>query len=246
MTFLDLLRSKKASGKKSFAILVDPDDVNCDQVSELCKYAAITGVDYFFVGGSLLLDSNFEEVIKQLKDESDLPVLIFPGNNLQVSDRADGILLLSLLSGRNPEYLIGQHVVAAPRLKAANIEIISTAYIIIDGGNTTAVSYMSNTMPIPADKTSIATCTALAGEMLGMSCVYLETGSGAKTHVPLETIKSVASQVNVPIIVGGGIKKASDLAACYNAGADLVVVGTSIEKNPSFLNEVAKVISQYK
>lgn len=244
MTFFDELKDRKSKGVKSFAVLIDPDDFDEASFEELLVEGAADVVDFFFVGGSLLLKDQFESTVSFIKSVCDIPVIIFPGNNLQVSKKADALLLLSLISGRNPEYLIGQHVVAAPMIRNARIEVASTAYILVDGGNKTAVSYMSNTTPIPADKTSIIVSTALAGEMLGMKLIYLETGSGAKRTVPYQAISAVNKVVEAPIIVGGGVKTVEDLTGCFDAGADLVVVGTKIESDPNFLIELRKALQK--
>jgi putative glycerol-1-phosphate prenyltransferase len=243
-SILQNLLIKKKSCIKSFAILIDPDKVDENRLNDILNLVDHSFVDYFFVGGSLLTKDNFDFVVSFLKSNSSIPVVLFPGNSLQISDQADAILLLSLISGRNPDYLIGQHVIAAPILHQSAIEIISTGYVIISGGNTTAVSYISNTMPIPSDKTSIAVCTAMAGSMLGLQCCYLETGSGAQFHVPLPVIQQVSLAISSPVIVGGGIKTSGDALACFEAGADVVVVGTQIEKDVSFLTEIKALMKK--
>jgi putative glycerol-1-phosphate prenyltransferase len=163
--------------------------------------------------------------------------LIFPGNVIQISDKADGILFLSLISGRNPEYLIGQHVISAPTLKRSGIEVIPTAYILIENGKTTSVEYISNTVPIPADKPEIVVATALAGEMLGMKLIYLEAGSGAAKSVALGIISEVRKNTNLPILVGGGIRNAEDASKIFASGADLIVIGSAVEENPDIILE---------
>lgn len=222
--------------KNQFAILVDPDKADEAYLNELIKYTQI-GVDFFLVGGSLLQEDRFEKTICFLKEKTPIPVYIFPGNMLQVSSKADGILLLSLISGRNPEFLIGHHVLASSAIKRANIEIIPTGYILIDGGNVSSVEYMSNTMPIPASKSDIITATALAGEQLGMKAIYLEAGSGAKNSIRLEIIKKVNQCIDIPIIVGGGIRTPEDFADAFLAGANVVVMGTAVEENPSIIEK---------
>ena len=179
-----------------------------------------------------------------LKQKSKIPIILFPGNVLQITPRADAILLLSLISGRNPEYLIGNHVIAAPILKKTDLEIIPTAYILIENGRTTSVEYMSNTKPIPADKVDLTVATAMAGEMLGHKLVYLEAGSGALETVNTEMIREVRKQINIPLIVGGGIHTPEQISNIYRAGADMVVVGTAIEKDPATLLELLASIEK--
>lgn len=197
------------------------------------------GVDFFFIGGSLIVNNMLDEVLSAVKERSDIPMVLFPGNSFQLSYRADAILFLSLISGRNPELLIGQHVIAAPFLKMSPLEIISTGYMLIDGGVQTSVQYMSNTYPIPAHKADIAVCTAVAGEMLGLKTMYMDAGSGAKTPISTEMIEAVSGAVQVPLIVGGGIRTPEKVAANYRAGADLVVVGNAIETDPGLIREMA-------
>ncbi|MBU2886074.1 hypothetical protein KO507_09905, partial [Gilvimarinus agarilyticus] len=182
MSLLGQLEKNKACNKKSLAVLIDPDKI--DEVTHLMQTLHLcveNRVDYIFVGGSLITNDNFSKVIALIKSNTDIPVLIFPGNNIQIDSNADGILLLSLISGRNPEFLIGQHVLAAPILKKSKLEIIPMGYMLVNSGPATSASYMSNTTPIPSDKTTIAACTAMAGEMLGLKTIYLDAGSGALT-----------------------------------------------------------------
>src|SRR5688572_20970455 len=196
---------KKQEGLKSFAVLIDPDKVNnalLDEVTDLCVQAK---VDYLFVGGSLVVSNHLDECIQHIKQNCSIPVILFPGSTAQISRYADALLYLSMISGRNPELLIGQHVVSAPFVKQSGLEIISTGYMVIDGGAPTTVSYISNANPLPADKNEIAVCTAMAGEMLGMKLIYMDSGSGAKRAVSENMIAAVAAQVEIPIVVGGGI-----------------------------------------
>ena len=171
-----------------------------------------------------------DEIISSLKKECEIPIVLFPGNHSQISNKADGILFLSLISGRNPEYLIGQHVNAAPVLAKSKLEVIPTGYMLIENGKATSVEYISQTKPIPRNKTDIALATAMAGEMLGLKMIYLEAGSGAKHPVPVKMIKSLAATLKIPIIVGGGIRSKKQMQKAFKAGADIVVVGTAIEK----------------
>jgi putative glycerol-1-phosphate prenyltransferase len=223
---------------KQLAVLIDPDKCSKDQLISVVRESVDARVDYFLVGGSLLFES-LEDCISLIKAESDIPVIIFPGNALQVSDKADAILFISLISGRNPEYLIGHHVIAAPYLKKSGLEILPTAYILIENGKKTSVEYMSNTNPIPADKPEIVVATAMAGEMLGLGFIYLEAGSGGANHVRQKIVEEVSSNTHSPVIVGGGIKKAEEAATLYNAGAGLIVIGNAVESNYSVIREIS-------
>lgn len=230
---------ENSRNKKQLAVLIDPDKHDLESLEYIIDQANIHDIDYIFVGGSLVI-SEFSTFIQAIKALTKIPVLIFPGSVMQISEEADAILFLSLISGRNPEYLIGHHVEAALPLLSSGLEIISTGYILIDGGRITSVEYMSNTRPIPADKIDIVISTAVAGELLGNKLIYLEAGSGAMNHVPFDLIKEVKQQINVPLIVGGGIKDSEDLKNAFNAGADIVVLGTAIEKTPEILSKISR------
>jgi putative glycerol-1-phosphate prenyltransferase len=221
------------------AVLVDPDKQSPAGLVHLVKLAENCKTDFFFVGGSLLLNNSFEQTVHILKTHSKIPVIIFPGNNYQVSKYADAILFLSLISGRNPEYLIGQQVVAAPLLRQAGIEVIPTGYILIDGGKISTTSYITQTIPIPGDKTDVAIATAMAGEMLGMKLIYLEAGSGARKNVSPNMIQEVKKNISVPLIVGGGIRSGEQAEEIRAAGADVIVVGNVLEKEPEMLMEIS-------
>lgn len=234
MSIYKNLLDKKSKNKKSIAVLIDPDKYSIEKLSELAKKIENSKVDYVFVGGSLLF-TEIEKTINQIKLYTQKPVIIFPGNVLQVSNNADAILLLSLISGRNPDLLIGNHVVSAPFLKKSNLEIISTGYLLIDGNKRTSVEYVSNTKPIPNDKADIAVATAMAGEMIGMKLIYLEAGSGAKNHVDFSIIKQVKSNVELPIIVGGGLRDKATIEKMFENGADIIVLGSIIEEEMDFI-----------
>ena len=236
------LLDKKQNGKKSFAVLIDPDKVSVSSLNELIALSVDVKVDYFFVGGSLVVTDHLDECIRQIKSSCSIPILLFPGSPSQISKHADALLYLSLISGRNADMLIGQHVISAPFVKKSGLEIISTGYMVIDGGASTTVSYISNATPIPSDKPDIALCTALAGEMLGMKIIYMDSGSGAKKAISEEMISTVARTIEVPIIVGGGIRDAEKAYLNCKAGADVIVVGNAIEKDPSLIKEMARAI----
>jgi putative glycerol-1-phosphate prenyltransferase len=239
MPFLNLFTQP---GKK-FAVLIDPDKPSDKSLRKLAQESSSCGVDFFFLGGSLLTNDNLENCIKILRAEATkIPIILFPGNSYQLSRHADAFLFLSLISGRNAEMLIGRHVIAAPYLKMSGLEVISTGYMLIDSGRPTSVSYMSNSMPIPSDKNDIAICTAMAGEMLGMKLIFMDAGSGALNPVPLTMIKDVRQSVNVPLIVGGGIRTPEKAAEISAAGTDVVVIGNTLEKQPDMIANFAAAI----
>lgn len=234
--FFDALQNHYKNKTCGRALLIDPDSGTEGILPKLVQSAAPLA-DYIFVGGSLLTTDTFSHTIKSLKADCDIPLVIFPGHLNQIDKNADAFLLLSLVSGRNPELLIGEHVKAAPILKNSGLEIWSTAYLLIDGGKPTTASYMSNTPPIPADKPAIAASTAMAAEMLGFKVIYLDAGSGAHEPVRHETIRAVRENVNLPIIVGGGINTRQKAEAAANAGANMIVIGNAVEQNPELFDE---------
>lgn len=234
---------RKKLGKKSFALLIDPDKVTPASLSETVGMAVDAGVDYLLVGGSLVVNNRLQEVVLQIKKMAPrIPVILFPGSPSQITRQADALLYLSLISGRNPELLIGQHVISAAAVRQSGLEIMSTGYMVVDGGAPTTVSYISNATPIPADKNEIALCTAMAGEMLGMKLIYMDAGSGAKRPITESMISLVASGIEVPLIVGGGIKDPEKAYRNCKAGADLIVVGNAIEKDPTLIRELCEAV----
>jgi len=236
------LLAARQHGEKRLAILLDPDKLPPARLERTVALAAESGVHYFFVGGSLIVNDRLDDLLSDIRRRCDIPLVLFPGNSFQLSYRADAILLLSLISGRNPELLIGQHVIAAPFLKISPLEIIPTGYMLIDGGVPTAVQYMSNTLPIPAGKDDIAVCTAMAGEMLGLKMIYLEAGSGASQPVAPAMIEAVRNVLDIPLIVGGGIRTPEQAAAAWGAGADVLVVGNAAERSPELIREIMQAI----
>ena len=236
------LVDKKVRGQKSFAVLIDPDKVNVAKIDQLTALAIQAKVDYLFVGGSLVISNQLEKVILQIKKNCSIPVVLFPGSPSQVTPVADGLLYLSLISGRNPELLIGQHVISAPIVRKSGLEIISTGYMVVDGGAPTTVSYISNATPLPFDKNEIALCTAMAGEMLGMKVIYMDAGSGAKRPISESMIETVASHIEAPLIIGGGIVTPEKAYRNCKAGADVIVIGNAIEKDPSLIVEMSTAI----
>lgn len=222
--------------KKMLFLLIDPDGYNYNYLLSTLDACKQNNIDMLLVGGSITSE-NTDKCVGWIKEHCNIPVLLFPGSLLQLSDKADGVLLLSLISGRNAEYLIGNHVIAAPYLRKTGIEVIPVGYILVENGTTTSVEYMSNTKPIPAQKTNIAVSTAIAGEMLGLKMLYLEAGSGALNHVPIEMIAEVRKNTTIPLIVGGGVRNKQQLQAIYNAGADIVVIGNAVENDLQKLGE---------
>ncbi len=228
-TIYENLSLLKDLGQKQLTVLIDPDKFDESKAEEFLKNLP-EDVTYLFVGGSTVEATKTERTVAAIKRNSNLPIIIFPGDYTQITEKADGLLFLSLLSGRNPEYLIEQQVKSVSRLKNSNLEIIPTGYILIDGGNESAVQKISNTKPMPQNNIEAIVNTALAGQFSGKQLIYLEAGSGAINHVSLEIISEVNKALSIPIIVGGGIKNSTQLDAIYKAGADMAVIGTAFEK----------------
>lgn len=243
MEILKSIINAKAKHRKQLAVLIDPDKTDEKRLKTLADLAIENNVNYFFVGGSLLVNNYIDQCISNLKEWTGIPVVLFPGNTLQLNYNADALLFLSLISGRNPEMLIGRHVIAAPYLKQTSLEVIGTGYMLIESGRQTAVSYMSHSMPIPSDKNDIAMCTAIAGEMLGLKLIYMDAGSGAEKCIPISMIQQVSKNIKVPLIIGGGITTAEQAKAAVTAGADIIVIGNVTEQNPHRLKEIAEAIS---
>ena len=228
--------------RKSFAVLIDPDKYDRKGLELVVDSARESLADFILVGGSLLTHDNLDETIRTIKDRCDITVILFPGSIMQINERADALLLLSVISGRNPDLLIGKHVVAAPYLKKSRLEILPTGYMLIESGPVTTAQYVSGTLPIPRLKDDIAVCTAMAGEMLGLGLIYMDAGSGAELPVTSSMIKNVKENISIPLIVGGGIRHADQALASCRAGADMIVVGNAIENDPSCLKEIAHAV----
>lgn len=226
----------KAANKKLLAILIDPDKIDLGSVSMLSKKINASPATHIFIGGSIVESNIIDALIIQLKEEVQLPIILFPGNPSQISAKADGLLFLMLLSGRNPEYLIEHQIQAVPILDQTNLEIISTGYILIESGNETAVEKVSQTKPLPRNNADYVLQTAKAGAYIGNKLIYLEAGSGAQFSVPTNMISQVSKGMSIPLIVGGGIRSQSEIQAAYDAGADMVVIGTAFENNSDFFN----------
>lgn len=243
---LSSLIEKTKAFRKSIAVLIDPDKIKFDKsFDKLIALGNSLEIDFFLIGGSLLVSNELSAVVGRIKQESSIPAVLFPGSNLHIDKQADAILFLSLISGRNPDLLIGQHVAAAPLLKQSSLEILSTGYILVGDAAKTTVAYISQTLPIPLLKKEIAACTAMAGEMLGMKLIYLDAGSGADAAVPVHMISEVKKSINIPLIVGGGINTIHDAEAAFQAGADVLVIGTAIEKDTNFIIEATGVRNRY-
>lgn len=236
MSIYQQILTCKTKGVKLLAILLDPDKLVVENHSNLILKINQSPATHIFIGGSSFDGNHLDELIIQLKAQINLPFLLFPGNPSQISKDADGILFLTLLSGRNPDYLIEHQVNAVPIIKKTNLEVISTGYILIESGNETAVERVSQTKPLDRSNHEYALQTAQAGEFIGNKLIYLEAGSGAKLSVPKEMITLVAQNIKVPLIVGGGIRSKQEIENAYNAGADLVVIGTAFENDVNFFN----------
>lgn len=235
------------TGKKSVAILVDPDSASDEEeLSGLISVAVSSNVDFFFIGGSLAAQGQCHRCVELIKSQThQIPTVLFPGNAIQVVDIADGILFLCLISGRNPEFLIGQQVIAAPFLSKSSLEVLPTGYMLVESGSLTSVNYMSQTIPLPNDKPDLAIATALAGTLLGLKHLFLDAGSGAVNPVSSDIISGIRSHTDCPLIVGGGIDTVVKAKAAWDAGADLIVLGNAVEKNPNLLIEVLTVARMY-
>lgn len=236
------ISADKRAAKKAFAVLIDPDKLDDHKLLQTIELAVQAKVDYFFVGGSLVVTNTLEHTVASIKQHSAIPVVLFPGSPNQITQNADALLYLSLISGRNPELLIGHHVTSAPFIKQSGLEVIPVGYMLIDGGTPTTVSYISNTNPIPANKKDIAVCTAMAGELLGLKLIYMDAGSGAQKAIPADMIQQVAKQVQIPLIIGGGITSPEKAIENCRAGADIIVVGNAIEKDPHLIVQIAEGI----
>ena len=241
----NFLLDKKSKKQKCFALLIDPDKLDSKSIPSFISKCINNGVDIILIGGSLIAQTDFEEKVRLIKvSAKTMPVIIFPGGVNQISPHADALLYLSLVSGRNPEYLIGNQVIAAPIITKLKLEAISTAYMLIESGQTTSVQFMSGTLPIPRDKTDIAVAHALASQLLGFKLIYLEAGSGAKLSVPKEIVLAVTQSINIPVMVGGGIKSPETANEKVNAGADILVIGNHFENkvNNNLIKEFSDAI----
>ncbi len=232
-------------GDKSIALLLDPDKASGTSLLRILEAAEKGKPDFIMTGGSITFNE-IDNLINTIKEHCSIPVVLFPGNLLQLTQKADIILLLSLISGRNPELLIGNHVIAAPFLRNVREKLVSVGYILISCGNRTSVEYISQTEAIPSDKTDIVVATALAGEMLGLKMIYLEAGSGAVNSVPIDIVKSVRDNISIPLAVGGGIRDEKQVNDIFSAGANLIILGNGCEKNPGLLIDACAVRDDFK
>ncbi len=237
------LLSQFNNNKKKLALLIDPDKTSISKAKLIAKEAYNCGYSFIFVGGSLVSEP-VDEFVKGLKNYGKLPVVLFPGSPFQLSQFADGLLLLSLISGRNPDYLIGQHVISAPIIKKYKINTLPTGYILVNSGTVSSTEYISNTTAIPANKIDLIIATAMAGEMLGLKFIYLENGSGSANPINIKIIEEVKKNISIPLIVGGGISTANQLKNIFNNGADIAVIGTAIEKNFKMIKEFATCLEK--
>lgn len=235
----------KTQNRKAFAVLIDPDDIDPEKAKSISEKCSAAQVDFVFFGGSIMISEHLDACITAFKSVSDIPVVLFPGSPSQVCKKADALLYLSLISGRNPDLLIGQHVISAPAIKTSGLEVISTGYMVIDGGVPTTVSYMSHSSPIPHNKPDLALCTAWAGEMQGKHVIYMDAGSGAKYPISKEMIEKVSKNISLPLIIGGGIRDAEGIKAACAAGAQVVVVGNAIEKDEALIYTLSEAVRNY-
>lgn len=242
MLLLEKLTKSYEAGRKLLFLLIDPDDYNEQKAEMFFNTPENNQADAVFIGGSLITKGDMGKTIESVKKRTSVPVCIFPGNYRQIDNQADAILFMSLISGRNPDFLIGNQVLAAPTLKNSGLEIIPTGYMLIDGGSLTTAHYMSNTLPIPANKPEIAACTALAGQMLGMKCIYADAGSGAQHALSHHFISTVYSEINIPLIAGGGIRDAATAKDILDAGATAIVIGNAAQSNPELIREIKNII----
>ncbi len=230
--------------KKQIAVLLDPDKLELNEVFlQQIRLYEHNEIDFFFVGGSIVEESHFKNTMDFLAANTSIPIIIFPGAHYQIHEKSNALLFLSLISGRNPEYLIGQQVKASKSIQQMQLETIATGYILVDGGRTSTTAYVTQTQAIPRNEVEVAVSTALAAKMLGMQAVYLEAGSGAHFSVPTNMIQAVKNEVQLPLIVGGGIKTGKDAAAILDAGADIIVIGNALEKNPELIEEIRKSVT---
>ena len=238
-TILSYIQRQVTIGSKMFAVLIDPDKQNEESLLKTIHQCNQSDVDFFFVGGSIVNHNDMDKTVRTIKENTLKPVIIFPGHPEQISKHADAILFLSLTSGRNPEFLIGHHVTAAPVISSTNLEVIPTGYLLVDCGTTTTAIYVSDTNPIPYENSSIAANTALAGEYLGLKMTYIDGGSGAKKCISEEMISKTRSVINGPLIIGGGIRSVQKAQEIFKAGADIIVVGNGAETNLDLIPEIA-------
>ncbi len=240
--FYDTIIRARKQRKKLFAVLIDPDKFNPKVIDEANK----SKVDFIFIGGSELKNGSFHRCVNTIRENTKIPIVIFPGSREQISEKADAILLLSLISGRNPDYLIGEHIRAAQQLKKSNLEIIPTGYILIGGGKKITTQKITRTIPIKTSDVNLAVSTSIAGELLGMKMIYLEAGSGTKNILRGGMIRSVKKNISVPLIAGGGIDSVEKAKAVCKAGADIIVVGNGIEKDITLVSNISKAIRNIK
>ncbi|HLV70242.1 MAG TPA: geranylgeranylglyceryl/heptaprenylglyceryl phosphate synthase [Xanthomarina sp.] len=244
-TIYQQIISAISKNKELLAILIDPDKVTLEMVSELLRKVNNSIVTHIFVGGSTVDEFATEKLVSEIKKYTKLPIILFPGDISQITDQADALLFLSLISGRNPEYLIGKHVASVSKLRQMHLEVIPTGYLLIENGKETAVQKVTDTKPMSKDSVQEIVDTAIAGELLGMKLIYLEAGSGAIHPISSNIISSVQKEIKVPLIVGGGIRSKKQLEDAYASGANLVVIGTAFEENPGFFEELKSYPSRF-
>jgi len=237
--YQDIL-TRISNSKRLLAVLIDPDKMRVENVSSFLLKVNDSIATHILVGGSEVDEGKTERLIIEIKKYTQLPIILFPGDHIQISDKADALLFLSLISGRNPEYLIGKQVESISKLRQANLEIIPTGYVLLENGKQTSVERVSKTKPLKRNNIDLIMDTAKAGELLGMKLIYLEAGSGATHPIEASIIKRVKTQLNIPLIVGGGIRSTQAIESAFASGANMVVVGTAFEEDESFFNDIKK------
>jgi phosphoglycerol geranylgeranyltransferase len=243
VTIYSHIQEQIGNGRKILALLIDPDKCRDKNLKQQCQLINIYRPGLVLVGGSLTTQP-VDPVVEYLKENTNIPVVLYPGHPSQLSFRADALLFLSMISGRNPELLIGAHVTAAPAIRQHNLETIPTGYMLIDGGSPTSVEYISQTRPIPAQKNDIAVATAIAGEMLGLKMIYMDAGSGALNEIPSAMIREVKKHIHIPLMIGGGINTPKKLQTAWESGADIIVIGNALEKEPDQLKTFVEITNQ--
>lgn len=241
---MQIYKSLIERNRKKIALLIDPDKCNQVSLEKRIHLAEKHGVSYIFVGGSLLNYYLMDDCIRKIKQQCKLPIIIFPANGMHISPEADAILFMSLISGRNADLLVGNHVHSAPIIRKFGLEAIPTGYMIMESGHITTAQYISNSMPLPRHRPEVSVSTAIAGEMLGLKALYIDAGSGAEYPVPTEIIRAVYQNTSIPLIIGGGLRTPESIQDAFVAGADLVVIGNIVEENPDFLSKIDYLLNQ--
>lgn len=236
-----LIKEKVKRNQKIFSVLIDPDKQNFAELLKTIHRCNESNIDFFLVGGSIITQVELDKTVHAIKENSKIPVILFPGNHSHISGKADGILFLSLISGKNPDFLIGNQLLATPTIRKTKLEVIPTGYLLVDCGKATTVLKVSETTPIDYHDDDVAETTALTGQLLGQKLIYIDGGSGAEKAISNNMIQRVKNSLNIPLIIGGGIRSAATAELVYKSGADIIVVGNGVEKNRSLISEIASL-----